>query len=202
MLKKIKKFWKFVWNDDSLLSWVIALVLAFLIVKFLIYPGLGLVLGTSYPVVDVVSCSMEHNEDGKTCSFSDLGFEEWWDTNKDWYLANEIEKQEFEEFIFKNGFNKGDIIFLVGEEAKDINIGDIIVFQSNSKHPIIHRVVDKWLEEGEYHFKTKGDNNQDSFEQLGETSINENRILGKAVFKIPLLGWIKLLPIELKNKIS
>ena len=187
VLKEIKKFWNFVWHDDSLLSWVLALVIAFVIVKFLVYPGLGLVLGTGYPVVAVVSGSMEHDEN----------FESWWEEKKDWYEERGITKDEFGGFIFKNGFNKGDIIVLVGKEAKDINIGDVIVFQSSSEHPIIHRVVDKWDVNGEIHFKTKGDNNVGSYTQLRENDIDMGRVSGAAVLKVPYLGWVKLLPMEI-----
>lgn len=185
--KKIKKFWNFIWHDDSLLSWILALIIAFVIVKFIIYPGLGLILGTGYPVVAVVSSSMEHDE----------GFDAWWDDNSDWYDRNGISKEEFSGYIFKNGFNKGDIIVLVGKEAKNINIGDVIVFESGEKHPIIHRVVDKWEADGEIHFQTKGDNNPGSYSQLQESDIDMSRIFGVAVFKVPYLGWVKLLPMEI-----
>lgn len=67
-----KKIWKFIWHDDSLLSWIVNIVIAFILVKFVIYPGLGLILQTTYPVVAVVSSSMEHNED----------FEKWWENAK------------------------------------------------------------------------------------------------------------------------
>ena len=35
-------------------------VLAFVLIKFIIYPGAGLIMGTRLPVVAVVSESMEH----------------------------------------------------------------------------------------------------------------------------------------------
>ena len=56
----LRKVWKFIWEDDSALSWIVNVILAFVIVKFLIYPGLGLVLHTTHPVVAVVSGSMDH----------------------------------------------------------------------------------------------------------------------------------------------
>ena len=55
-----KKTWDFFWKDDSVWSWVVNIVVAFLVIRFLLYPVLGLVLGTSYPIVAVVSESMEH----------------------------------------------------------------------------------------------------------------------------------------------
>ena len=60
--KFLKKTWKFIWEDDSFLSWLVNIVIAFVLVKFIIYPLLGLLLGTGFPVVAVVSCSMEHND--------------------------------------------------------------------------------------------------------------------------------------------
>ena len=67
----LKKAWYFIWYDDSLLSWFLNVIIAFILVKFIIYPGIGLILGTSHPLVAVVSCSMDHNAD----------FENWWQAN-------------------------------------------------------------------------------------------------------------------------
>ena len=141
---KLKKFlkdaWNFIWHSDSLISWVISFILAFLIVKYVIYVGLGLLFGTGFPIVAVVSGSMEH--DG-------LDFDSWWNENSKWYESNDISLEMFNEFDFKRGFNKGDIMVLFGVEAKNINKGDILVFEANSKYPVIHRVVKVWSEDEE-----------------------------------------------------
>jgi|TARA_Y100000034_G_C6893287_1_gene411374 signal peptidase I len=176
-----KKIWNFIWKEDSVWSWIVSLILAFIIVKFIIYPLIGLVLGTGFPIVAVVSESMEH--DG-------MNFDEWWDSKGEWYEERDISKEEFFSFKFKNGFNKGDVMVLIGKESKDINIGDVVVFKSNLEYPVIHRVVEKELEDGDYYFQTKGDNNEAS--SNSEMKISEDRIIGKAVVRLPLLGWIKI----------
>ncbi|MCD4759421.1 signal peptidase I [archaeon] len=188
MKKILKKTWNFLWHEDSLVSWVVSFIVAFILVKFVIYAGIGLLLGTSYPIVAVVSGSMEHEG---------LGFDQWWEENGEWYEESGITKEEFFTYKFKNGFNKGDIMVLVGEEPKDINKGDVLVFEANSKHPVIHRIVDEWDEGDSYYFQTKGDNNPISHEQLGETNIEEDRIIGKAVLRVPLLGWFKIVFAEI-----
>jgi len=183
--KQIKKVWYFVWEDNSIWSWIVNIILAFVLIKFIVYPGLGFLLSTSHPVVAVVSESMEHNN---------LGFDNWWKLNKNWYIENEIGKEGFETFSLKNGFNKGDIMFLVGKDAEDIVVGDVIVFKSNRKDPIIHRVVKKMEDNGEIYFQTKGDNNKDSIKNSGidETNLKEDIIIGKATIRVPLLGYIKI----------
>lgn len=173
----LKKIWKFIWHDDSILSWIVNIILAFLIVKFLIYPGLGLALGTTHPVVAVVSSSMHHNGN----------FDQWYDEKGEWYNKFNYSKEQMKEWSFHNGFNKGDIMIL--KKAKDIKIGDIIVFSGNSNNPIIHRVV--FIGEGYY--QTKGDNNADSFNQLGEINIKSEQVIGKAIGKVPLLGYVKII---------
>jgi len=182
--KLLKKTWYFIWEDNSIWSWIVNIILAFILIKFIVYPGLGLLLTTSHPVVAVVSESMEHN----------IGFDGWWDKNKNWYLQNNIDKEDFKKFSLKNGFNKGDIMVLVGKDAENIEVGDVIVFQSNRKDPIIHRVVNKIDNNSIFYFQTKGDNNKDSIKnsQFDETNINEKIIIGKAVLRIPLLGYIKI----------
>jgi len=173
------KIWYFIWEDDSLLSWIVNIILAFILVKFIIYPGLGFILGTSYPVVAVVSGSMEHDEPN---------FEEWWEQNRIWYGDNDITKDEFKEFNFKNGFNEGDIMVLYGTEPEDIKIGHVIVYASQQNNPpIIHRVVSV-EKNGDIFFRTKGDHNIIEDKE----QIPDENYLGRAVLRIPYLGWVKI----------
>ena len=160
----LKKIWHFIWHDNSLASWIVNVILAFLIVKFLIYPGLGLLFGTGYPVVAVVSSSMEHNSD----------LEPWWNNNKGWYVNMNITEEDFFSYPLKNGFNKGDIMVLIGRKPMNIKKGDVIVFKGSLKDPIIHRVV-KLYREDKYYIQTKGDNNRDSITDItmDETKVSE-----------------------------
>lgn len=183
------KAWFFIWHDNSLASWIVNIILAYLIIKFIVYPGLGLVFGTNFPIVAVVSNSMQH--DG-------VPFDRWWTENEDYYLALNITKDDFGNYPFKNGFNRGDIMFLIGKKPSDIEIGDVIVFQSGKPYPIIHRVIKKddmsmWI------FQTKGDNNimQIRDSELDETRVLEKQVLGKAVFRAPWLGYVKIWFVDL-----
>lgn len=181
----LKKTWDFIWHEDSLLSWIVNLILAIILVKFVIYPGLGLALGTEYPVVAVVSESMEHRN---------LNFYNWWELNKKFYEENGISKEEFMRYNFKNGFNKGDI-FVV--KKGNIKKGDVIVYNNLIQEtPIIHRVVD--IKDNIY--TTKGDNV--AVVQGFEKNINKEQIFGKAVIKIPYLGWIKVWFTDLINRLK
>ena len=186
--KQIGKIWYFIWEDNSIWSWIVNIILAFVLIKFIVYPGLGLILSTSHPVVAVVSSSMEHN----------MNFEAWWEENKDWYMENGINEDDFETSSFRNGFNKGDIMVLVGKDAKNIEVGNVIVFRSSKKDPIIHRVVKKFGNDNDIYFQTKGDNNEDSIKNdaLDETNIMEDVIIGKAVLRVPFLGYIKIWFVE------
>jgi signal peptidase I len=185
-----KRIWHFIWEDDSALSWVVNIILAFVLIKFIVYPGLGWVLGTSHPIVAVVSGSMEH----------DGSFDEWWSspavcedgrcTQERFYAYYDIDKEDFQGFSFRNGFNTGDIIFLLGREPEKIRKGDVIVFQSSQMYPIIHRVIDIRKSDDGYVFLTKGDHNEGS--GADDRDIHESRLIGRAVFRIPYLGWIKL----------
>ena len=200
MIKKIpwKKIWNFIWHDDSALSWVVNIVLAFILIKYIVYPGLGLVFGAAYPVVAVVSPSMEHN----------APFYEWWDSQEDFYLRNNITDIDFREYKFKNGFNKGDIIVLFGTDPYKIKVGDVIVYNAPRKvYPIIHRVIKIRNTGGELYFSTKGDGNKDMIVDIIGNSLDERNIssvdyLGRGVFRIPYLGYVKIWFVWLMNLIG
>ena len=179
--RRWKSLWHFIWEDNSIWSWIVNIILAFVLVKFIVYPLLGFLLGTAFPVVAVVSGSMQHNG---------VNFDDWWESNKDFYLGTGIGKEEFADYRFKNGFNKGDIIVLLGVEPKDINSGMVIVYSTKRyQYPIIHRTVSVENTNGRIMFETKGDNNGSPDPEL----VDESNVLGRAVLRIPYLGWIKIL---------
>ena len=99
-------------------------------------------------------------------------------------------------FYLKDGFNKGDIIMLKGLEPSDVKTGDVIVYMSKTaRYPIIHRVVSIKQENNEtFSFLTKGDHNN-----AADSAVEQNQIIGRAVFRIPLLGWIKIGAVDLLN---
>jgi signal peptidase I len=205
------KGWYFIWEDNSIWSWIVNIVLAFLLIKFVVYPGLGFLLGTSYPIVAVVSSSMEHNAD----------FDSWWLASEKSYSNFNITKQDFLGFSLRNGFNRGDIIVLRRAEPENLKIGEIIVFESKRPEPVIHRIVKKLEKDNKVYFQTKGDNyktNQNPLVEyvdinnnrvsrnspgaikiVDETEISEDELIGMAWFKIPLLGYIKIWFTELMN---
>lgn len=201
MKKKVKtllgKLWYFIWEDDSIWSWIVNIILAFILIKFIVYPGLGLILGTKYPVVAVVSGSMEH----------EISFDEWWHSQESYYQRFNITRSQFEIFPLHNGFNRGDIIVLTRANPENLKIGDVIVFKSRRPDPIIHRIVVKWEENDTSYFTTKGDHNAfsirdyayDGSKILDETRIPEQDLLGKAKIKIPWLGYIKIWFVDLIN---
>jgi signal peptidase I len=109
-------------------------------------------------------------------------FNGWWERNAGWYETRNITKEDFKNFTLKNGLNKGDIVIVWGRGS--FKKGDIIIFKSETRYPIIHRIIT------EQPRATKGDNNPD---QLSfERAIQNDALMGKAVARIPLLGWIKL----------
>ncbi|MDP3728996.1 MAG: signal peptidase I [bacterium] len=170
----IKKIYHFIFYDDSALSWIVNIILAFLLVKFIIYPGLALLLGSSLPLVAVISGSMEHEG---------LNFDNWWEANGAWYEEQGITKEMFEEYRFKNGFDKGDVIVLVG--AEKIVQGDVVVYASASHaYPIIHRVANF----NEDSYIIKGDNNDES----DPYAVADEQLIGKALYRVVKIGWIKI----------
>jgi signal peptidase I len=203
MKETLGKVWDFLWHSNSAASWVANVILAFVIIRFIIYPVLGIMLGTSFPVVAVVSESMEHGlYDGEICGqeFNSFpkNFDSYWNICGSWYEDIGISKEQFKTFKMHNGFNKGDIIVLWRANQNNLDVGDVLVFWGPRPQPIIHRIVDITSEDGKVFYQTKGDHNRDSFSSsLAEHKISENRVVGQALVRIPLLGWIKIIFVEM-----
>ena len=187
-----KKFWFLLWKDDSLKGWIFSVIFLFLFIKLIFFPLLNLATGTSLPLAIVESCSMYHKGD----FFSSFDF--WWTRHESKYEPYIINDLDFKDFSFKKGFNKGDILLVVGAKPEKLKIGDVIIFEAGHKNPIIHRIVNLTKEDGKYFFSTLGDNNNGQLSS--EKKINYEQIIGKAVFKIaPFLGWAKLIFYDWQN---
>lgn len=203
--KKFKKFWEkfwfFLWKDDSLKGWIFSLVFLFVFIKFICFPLLSLITGTALPLAIVESCSMHH----QGTIFSD--FDNWWERHETKYVSLGTEKEDFYGKVlsrFRRGFTKGDILFLVGTKPENLEVGDIIAFNSGTRNvPVIHRIIRIKEINGELIFTTIGDNNAQSLtptnNALGvdEREIKANQIVGKAAFRVvPYIGWGKLIFFE------
>jgi len=183
------KIWHFLWKDDSIWSWIVSLILAFIIVKFVFFPLLSLIFATSLPLVVVESGSMHHPGSfvGNVIGSQDR-FQLWWSQAGNWYTGRGITETEAENWPFKTGMEIGDIILVSGYGKPEI--GDVIIFNANQQHPIIHRIIDINGVDGELYYSTKGDNNSEQL--IAEKDIPADALIGKAILKIPKLGWIKL----------
>ena len=197
-----KKTWHFFWHDDSIWSWIANIIVAFMIIRFLVYPILGIMLGTSFPIVAVISESMEHGlYNNQLCDHTvpdyKESFDNYWKICGSWYENIGITQDQFNSFRFSDGFTKGDVIILWRANRNNINLGDVLVFNGGKSQPIIHRVVKITQEDGQYYYQTKGDHNGRSIDGfLGETEIGEERIFGKGVIRLPYLGWLKILFVD------
>jgi hypothetical protein len=183
--KSLKRFWDIVWKDDSFKGWLISLVFIFVVIKFIFFPLLNLATGTSLPLAIVESCSMYHS--GNIFG----NFDNWWDRHDMKYGNLNIDKTEFQDFTLKKGFSKGDIIFIIRARPEKLKVGDVIIFESNQRNPIIHRIISIKQEDGKYIFSTIGDNNGGQLSV--EKEISQDQLVGKAVLNIfPAVGWAKL----------
>ncbi len=172
---RIKRAWDFL-QEDSWPALIVTLVIALVIIKFIFFPTLSFLTGTKLPLVIVESCSMHHHAYGLSKSFKSPVYKNYG-----------LSLADTKNWAFQNGFNKGDVIFVVG--PKNIKVGDIIVFNAGIEYPIIHRVI---RANGTY--STKGDNDITNYQQLPmEKNISKNQIIGKALFRIPFIGWAKLI---------
>lgn len=82
----------------------------------------------------------------------------------------------------------GDLIAVKYCSITDVSVGDIIVYRAPDGEMIVHRVVEVYREEG--FVRTKGDANL----VADPWKIYEKNIVGKVVFRFPLVGYVALNP--------
>ena len=172
----LKKSWHFLWDEESLTSYIAFIIIAFVVLKFVFFPGFLFLTGYS-DVAAVVSGSMIHN------TVTEHTFYNWLDFNG-------FNRSEVQNWPFLNGLNIGDIISVKKVPAEDIKVGDIILFYSD-KGQIIHRVMFVKKQGDNYFYTTKGDANPVIMEL--EKNIPYYDVKGELVSKVPYLGWPKVL---------
>lgn len=88
--------------------------------------------------------------------------------------------------------NVNDAIVVKRVKDNTLDIGDVITFSSNDLYfnglTVTHRVVGKQLDvDGNYIYRTKGDNNA-----LEDTAlVNLDNIYGKVIMRLPKVGYIQ-----------
>jgi len=216
LISNFKKFWHYIWHDDSFGSYILNFLFVFIIIKFMFFPIIGFALNNDYPIVAIVSGSMEHKVvNSIICDKSisniknkDLDLNTWWELCGSYYNSNYgITLPLFKTFNYENGLNIGDVMVLYGKDPQKIEVGEVLVFIPTdrsffiNKGPVIHRVVKKWKDEsGKYHFQTKGDHNPLSMDNF-EHDIPQEDVIGVGVIRIPYIGYAKLALNNLVQKI-
>lgn len=147
---------------------VFSFVILFVIIKFALFPLLSLYSGTAYPMITTQSCSMCHQERGFQNIFQ----------SDEIYSSYSINLEDSQKWNFQKGFNQGDLVFL--KYSDNIEVGDVIMFEAENEMLLVSRVIST------NPITAKGDNNRGLL--IYEKSIPQEKVLAKAVFRIPFLG--------------
>jgi signal peptidase I len=171
-----QKIWHFLWNEESVISYVVFIAVAFIVLKFLVFPAVLMVTGYS-DIAAVVSESMYHGGSQINYSFND------------WLEFNGYNMSKVSEWPFQDGLNVGDVILVKKVPAEQIKTGDIVLFYA-PQGQIIHRVIKTRQVDNSTFYTTKGDANVASL--TVEKDIPYNEIKGKLIAKVPYLGYPKV----------
>ncbi len=185
MKEKIKKFLYITFKEESLEGYILFFLFMIFLFRFVIPPISEVLLGTDMPIYVIVTPSMEHKDPEKI--------------RVTFYKYFEDRNISVENFPFKDGLNRGDVVFVVGRDPREIRVGDVVVFKpKGSNSVLLHRVVWKNCDDKCY-FTMKGDANPFSlnFKHLSEVNVSEDRIKGVVVFRIPYIGYPKVILVEI-----
>ncbi len=155
---------KNLWKNEYFKTAVMIILIITAVFGF--WYGSQLVLNTQYPALAVASGSM--------CKLPGQDCNGW-------------------SHPFERTLHVGDLIIVQGVNPEDIHAapepdGDIIVYrQLYSDDLIVHRAIEKIVENGNVSFVTKGDGNTGP-----DHPIPASRVVGKVVLRIPWLGHLAL----------
>lgn len=216
--------------DNKTRAWIIYIIFAALF-AFLIYNGVGLLLGTQYPFMIVVSGSMEplyHRGDIivlQGVSSAELTASNVPVVELNAFSLKNVSPFEFVSFYcsgknvtglmpcdyFKlaflnkqfslQDFDTKELHFINGKTMQLSEYGPIVVYYSSEQHrQIVHRVIALIKAQDGLYVLTKGDsaNNPLVDQDAGITAFAKHagELQGKAIFMIPLLGYVKLILID------
>jgi signal peptidase I len=161
LISTIRRLWK-----SEYFQTVVMIVLIVIIV-FGFWYGSRAVLNTDYPMLAVASGSM--------CMLPGSYCDGW-------------------SHPFEQTLHVGDLIVVQGVNVSDIYAapyphGDIIVFHSlYSDELIVHRAIEKIVQNGEISYVTKGDGNPSQ-----DQPIPADHVIGKVILRIPWIGHLALI---------
>ncbi len=200
-------------KENELLSWIVYLVSAFFF-AWLIYTGLGLILGTGSPMMIVVSGSMEplyHRGDIIVLQGTDAANLQGQEVEIGLPTLRGKELASFATPVYSEQspiVKIESIEFGNGQSTPITKEGSIVVYWSQQmQEPIIHRVVTKLKAGDGWYVLTKGDSEKNSSVDQDCGLIVNGRpeknciepypvpveeLQGKAVLQIPLIGCVKL----------
>ncbi len=166
----LKKTYKFLFKDESIYSYIVFTILAYIVLKFLLLPGILLIFNLN-DISAIVTGSMIHD---KLTNY----------TYKQWLIFHGYNYSD--NWPYPNGLNIGDLVLVRKVPPNEIHEGDVIMYKVG-KYEIVHRVINKTDD----HFQTKGDANP--YMLPFEYNVSYSQVTGKVVGKIPYLGWPKVL---------
>lgn len=143
------------------------MIVLIVLIVFGFWYGTQLVLNTQYPGLAVATGSM--------CKIQHMSCDGW-------------------SHPFERTLHVGDLIIVQGVNPEEIYAapepdGDIIVFrQLGSNDLIVHRAIQKIVQNGNISFVTKGDGNYGPDPQ----PIPASRVIGKVILRIPWVGHVAL----------
>lgn len=157
----LEKFWR---NEYFQTAIMILLIIA---VVFGFWYGSRLALNTQYPALAVASGSM--------CKLPGPYCDGW-------------------THPFERTLHVGDLIIVQGVNVSDVHAapypdGDVIVFQQlYGNELIVHRAIERRVENGNIYFVTKGDGNSGP-----DQPIPASHVIGKVILRIPWIGHLALI---------
>jgi signal peptidase len=79
----------------------------------------------------------------------------------------------------------GSIVVVKKVNPEDVKVGDVIAFETGESRTM-HRVIDKVVEDGSFHFKTQGDANEDPDPWI----VKPEDVSGALLLTIPYYGYL------------
>lgn len=176
--KNLKNFWNYIWHGTSFTSYIVFFIVVFFFIKVILFPSIGFLLNNNYPIVAIVSGSMEHKivpvyscqyesknilfglgPEKRVCTKKIFSYSQVCDVNFAQEIKTNLNYDEWWKYCgsyYEENFNLEKETFKNFDYQNGLNIGDVMLLYGKEPQDIKLGEILVFVPQDKVFFETKG----------------------------------------------